>query len=417
MGTRKKSIGLCLLIILTFSLVWIPSALANIRGEKEAIVLEVKEGDPSTVSSLVVELLLTDDSSSNFVDYRGEEAPAETNPLSWYQKFDGTGHAHLDTYVAEYRSFMRGKATDPTLFAETEENLLYVGQPSDVHWQYFNDHEFSLSLLDKETKEESTYSFYASNQDIPTGVSFDIQRVIPQLPYIHVLVDGFYEDPRGSNMEVDLFLFTINLDELDEEQSEELPLEQTFANKTNSPPSIQIASDPKESYPYLVLRSIEMDETDDAELSPGDYYLYHIETAEWIEMNLHEELTYAHVFIEDDTFYVLDRVENQFNVYEYSVDTNELSPLSTFSVDSLAMGASDSNHYSNFVFAENILVKDDKALLYETGYELDEESPLTTLPLQVNDLNTGELLFKGDLIPNEDQNVNEVSLELLSIDW
>lgn len=416
MQTTKKAIGFCLLIVCTFSFIWIQSAFAGNRNNNDALVLDSEEGDPAVLSSLSVELFLSNNGSSTFVEYQGDEAQEQTSPLAWYQHFDDTGYEHLNTSIAEHRSFMRGKSLNPNLFAETEDRLLYLGQPSDVYWQHFNDAQFDLSILDKETKEEATYTFHATDEDIPSVASFDIQRVIPQLPYVHVLVEAFYSDPRGYDGEIDLFLFTIDLDDIEEEQPTELTFERSFARDMDSPYSIQVASDPVESYPYLALRTIEMDDPDAAELTPGDYYLYNMESQEWIDMNLHEELAYAHVFIQEDTIYVLDHVDNQFDVYEYSMDTGELTPLSTFEVDRPEIGGNASNHYSDFEFTENILVKDGNVLLYESGYGFEEELP-TTLPMQVNELETGETLFKGQLRPQEDTTNEDIHIELLNIDW
>jgi hypothetical protein len=410
------SIGLCLLILLTFSTVWIyPTLAEEEQEESHNLILTTDEGDASLVDPLVIEGFLSDPFNTTYISYKTQETTIETNRLPWYQHFDSTGDPKLDRYLVDYRSFMRGKALSSSFYAESEEHLIYLAQPSDVYWNVFNDRELHLSLLNKDTQEIMNYQFFIPSGDIPEETTFGVQRIIPQGSDLYVLVEGYFLHPSRSNGgDMDLYLFHIELENIQDQQ--ELNYQYAFAHASGEPYSIQLAEDPMDTYPYVVLRTIHSEETEygDFELFPGDYFIYHLDTQEWIEMGTHETLNYAHILHEDGNFYVLDDRGESFEVYAYDVENNTIAPLSTIDKSNPQMGSSASNYYVDTDFSEHMFLNNEQVILYDYTFAEDNYS-IVNIPIQVNDINSGELLYSGKIELEEESTYT--SIDLLDIYW
>lgn len=160
-----KVITLCLGTILILGGFYIKAVAVQSNGYN----LELKDisGDRAVVKGLTIKGDLNETQRHNYATFKLREDSLEyESDLSFLNSLDGvfSQAPRIHTYVKDYRSFMRGKETNPLLFSEDEEYIAYATEHS--NYQKEQDENYLLiSRVSRETKKSEEFSYSLDSND------------------------------------------------------------------------------------------------------------------------------------------------------------------------------------------------------------------------------------------------------------
>lgn len=121
-------------------------------------------------------------------------------------------------------------------------------------------------------------------------------------------------------------------------------------------------------------------------------------------LSFEEDLRSPYLLFDEDTLYIADHQEDHVAFYRYEEESGTLDPISTIPVSSPTMGLSPNQTYATedmeaqfFIEGEIVVFTDQSAIRTEEYYGM------THMPLQVNDLESGDLLYEGVLELDEEK--------------
>ncbi|MEI3604207.1 hypothetical protein SPD48_00765 [Pseudogracilibacillus sp. SE30717A] len=150
-----KTIALSVFIVIGISMFYIN--VNTVTKEFPRFNFKIIEGNEEAVDKLVINGDLYN-GMTNFEQFRVNstgttylrDEPFSKRIIGYYQDIYG------EDLQKEYRTFMRGKSTDPAKFYETDEILAYAETPYSF-WSY-DTYEFEIDILNKKTKKTVSFS-------------------------------------------------------------------------------------------------------------------------------------------------------------------------------------------------------------------------------------------------------------------
>ncbi|MCC5893946.1 MAG: hypothetical protein JJU16_00660 [Alkalibacterium sp.] len=298
--------------------------------------------------------------------------------LSILQKVDFNFTPRMNRYTEDYRSFMRGKSRQTDHYTETDEYLLYTGMHSDVNWRQFNDNSLTISLLDKETNEETAQEVHL------TGGSY--QSVIAaylDYPSLTLVTQALDEDSTNN--------WLIYSYDLENPQDEIAPV--INSKHTLGSPTIQLSDSQSKTGRYLSFRTLEPGETDEYDYvlnhTTSGYYVYDTVTEELKEVPSFEEGETV-VLTEAETILVGNDLEDDIVWSEWNFEDDSLTEQGTASMVTPTIGRVQV-HYYDYTFNQGLQLINGRIYAFEEDYVEDMSRPL----FQVIDLDSFDTVFSG----------------------
>lgn len=338
------------------------------------------------------------------------------NELSILERFDYEFTPHMNRYIEDYRSFMRGKSRNRSNFAETDNHLIYTGMKSDVNWRVFNDNQLTVSVLDKETEEEQNYevTLNGGSNQIVTATYVDY----PSLTLVTQVLDD--------NLLNNWFIYEFNFDNPQEELSPAV----NFGSEFNSE-HISFATNQDKTVRFIPFRTMDVSSTDEyghANLVPGDYFAFDTRSGEIkaVPETGDEEDDYI-VLSEEETLLVgSDRGETiEWNRWNFDDET--VSELGQSEMVTPTIGRGRIYYYDS-LFNQGLQLIDGQLYAFEEGYSDDvnrsmgdEESQnlddvyqerMSRPQFQVIDMETMETTFSGYFATEQDDESSNIMLSL-----
>jgi hypothetical protein len=318
--------------------------------------------------------------------------------LSFIESLKGVNlPSEIKQLQSDFRGFMRGKAEDPALFYEDEDQLAYATIDWDYHQLDLKPSNFSfvLEVLDKNSRD-----VIAINEIVPNQNNYD-HAMVEDVQIIEGKVKAFvriYPLPNESNerdAEVHVFTFDINSQKLigddivtttDRQDSGTSNIREDLNSISNS----ETIKPQKE----LLIQKIRVKEV------PGEdglrseeighsFTLYNYETNEQKELsNDREAFNFKTASIYGSTIYFMNMSKNGLEIHPYGIESEEFSTKQTIQINIPEESGSP-------------LIKLKNNKMYITSPYKDLKTKATLL---VVDLKTWKTLYEGTI---ETRNLNE----------
>lgn len=346
------------------------------QPSKVDLVFTTFEGEETYLEPLV----LTGFASSN---------PSETDPRftykdgqfsyqkqqSLFENIDRVDNPRIDSLRENYRSFVRGK--NPfNHYSETEDLVVYTNTNYETYWQS-NDYSIEISVLDKSDESVSDYTLKFPEDE---SKLFTLESVNISYPNVYYTITSSEE----------LKLYSTNLTD----NNPTLTLEQNFTDQLGP-----------NTTSYSMFNTNEANDTSlelGTLVATGSYssyeaqlsHLYSYDTGDILEIDaIQNEDTVNTVYNEDD-IYLYGETEDHFTLQQVDFEGGNSENTVEFEKQRLPQretSEADELYYST------IGIKD--GALYTSISDYQED--LSRQGLQVNDIQTGELLYFGMIEPND----------------
>ncbi|MFC6464681.1 hypothetical protein ACFP65_06745 [Marinilactibacillus sp. GCM10026970] len=340
------------------------------------LVFTTFEGDDTYLEPLV----LTGFASSN---------PNETDPRFTYKdgqfsyqkqqsllkNIDRVNNPRIDSLRENYRSFVRGKSPF-SYYNETEDLVIYTNTNYETYWQS-NDYSIEVSILNKndESVSEHTLKLPEDESNI-----FTLESVSINYPNIYYLI----------NRSEELKLYSTNLTD----NNPTLTLEQNFTDQLGpNTTSYSMFNSNDANDIFLELGTL---------VATGSYssyetqlsHLYNYDTGDILEIDtIQNEDTLNTVFNEDD-IYLYGETEDYFTLQQVTFEGGGSKDTIEFEKQRLPQRK---NSEEDDLYYDTIGIRD--GILYTSISDYQEN--LSRQGIQVNDIQTGELLYFGMIEPND----------------
>ncbi|WP_146924115.1 hypothetical protein [Alkalibacterium kapii] len=310
---------------------------------------------------------------------------------SFLKRLDFNYNPMIDELIINYRSFMRGKSPQPKQFAETAQHVVYVGSESDVHWSTSLSNQMTISVLDKETKEEKTFSVKLEDSSSYN----DIRAVYTDYPSLTLLVST---DANSDSIQTHAYTFDL-------ENPKDTLTEATNLTKeigTNDYLYVGETYDKTERYVTLQTAKENIDSMYGYSEEITGYYAYDTMTQEVIKLDGFDEGT--RLFTDNDTLYVGQKTNSGIELYELNQDDQKKTLLGEITL-SIPDAQEEMSYYGTF--NQNMSILNGK--LYAYGYTEDGSKPA----LQISDINTQDALFKGTIELKDAKKNDSTSVDII----
>lgn len=406
-----KILFIPLFICLVLGFVWTEGLLSSSKSAANNMRIIAEEGDATYVDSLAIygglEGLTTGEWEP--FEFMGEsfQESIQMNPIQQLDAFY-SGSNKLNRYLVDYRSFLRGKYPEENNFAETEEAIYYAGFNSDVAPSDFYSQELRLSVLNKETKEEENYSINAS--DLFSGWA-NIQAVIPKSSDLYIVAEVYdYSENQRNDGEATLQIYSLNLETIASESS--LTLVYDFESVLSSNSTVQLVPTSKESS-FIVVRTLHVNHSNyDEQYTQGNYYLFNFETKEVYPVNIEDSFNYPYALTEQENVYIIDEQEELFDIYSYNPINEELVSLSTIEKEITETKVTPEDNFNYSLYDEHIFLEEGRFIFIE---QPTWEANAKSVQIQINAVDSGELLFKGSFEPEGKETLPEYRLDIYDV--
>ena len=388
-----KLLSLIVFASLVTGAFYIQGSLAS--SGKPNFVIEKRSGNEEVVKNLVVMGSLQ---TGNYYEESLHIANKETVYKSEQPLIENMDNAYSSPEIKrlqqEYRNFMRGKISDPALFYEDENHVVYAY----INWdkgsigptRFF----FDIAVLDKDSKEVTVIQ-----ESLPKDRSYsyahvqDVQWMDGKLK----VAAEIYSDINGRTSELHLYSFDLQIQKLTEDlllssiDAEKNPNSNaTFLNEETDigkKKELLIEESTWEGVPY---QDGFRDEKVNRQLR-----LYNYETDEMLSIES-PEFQFDRVSLYDSIVYFMKKTENGLEIHPYDIVKSKYLDAHTLPIEmpSKISGVEDDSVFPRFT------IKDDR--IYLTSPYKDAQTKANVL---VADVKTWDVLYEGAIEqsnPNKD---------------
>lgn len=294
---------------------------------------------------------------------------------SFFKRLDFNYNPMIDELITNYRSFMRGKSRQPKQFAETNRHVIYAGLESDVHWNNPNTNQMTIAVLNKETKEEKTFSIKL--KDSPSYIN--MRAVYSDYPSLTFLVST---DANSDSAQTLAYTFDV------ENPKDHLTETANLSKEIGPSDYLYIGETYDKTERYITLQKTKENInalTGYPEEITG-YYAYDTKAQEVIKLDGFDEGT--RLFTDKNTLYVGKKTNGAIELYALNQDDQKRTLLGEIE---LSVSVAEEEMLYNGSFNQYMSISNGK--LYAYGYSEDASKPV----LQVTDIKTQETLFDGTI--------------------
>ncbi len=397
MNKYIKLTSLLLLIIVTLTGFGLYQAQASSPYTELKIV--TSEGKPEYVEPFHLFSFVSDSDTygnSSAVEFKnGRSQYVQDQPF--LKKMDFNYTPHINELIETHRSFMRGKSRRAEQYTETDQHIFYTGMESDVHWDNPSLGQLTISVLDKETETEESYSVSLGNE----GTYYDVRAAYINYPTLNMIITT-----NNSSDLPETVIYSFDVENPSEEMTEVINLSNVIEG--NDALHIGLLQDKSERFiPIQAVTDTSASEFDYTVETSG-YYVYDTQTQEVIDVPMFEEKTL--LFTDNDTVYVGKDLGDTIELYEMNLDNEKLNPMGTIMMATPTIGDEDGNYY-NGVFNSSMTILDGKFYAYETQHTDNVSRPL----FQVTDILTQETLFNGTIKPKDTAKENSTNIDIFEL--
>ncbi|SFK18815.1 hypothetical protein SAMN04488569_101438 [Marinilactibacillus piezotolerans] len=310
--------------------------------------------------------------------------------LSFFNQLDHSLNPLVNELTNEYRSFLRGKSPYAT-FKESETQIVYTGTAADVYWSGELDNQLIISVLDKLTSEETSYTL-SLPEDSENSSYLDVRDTYIQYPNMYFTI-GSYNVATESN---EFNIYAVNL-EAAEPQLELIRSIDPQLNEVNGGDYEQQNLDSR----YLELTSVDYETT--GQPVSGELYIYDYIEDKMLNIPDLETLNSPRILSSAAGLFILNPTEQKYEAYQADTATD---PVSLSKVSEISSSGSNSQLIPSFI-SNGLLYS------YEESYtDITSQIGNYTINIQINDLNTGEVVYRGEFVSPDEQN-NDVHVDYL----
>ena len=396
-----KFMSILVVIILSIGTFYVKSVTSEANHPE--FVIDTQSGDAKEIEPLKLVGYYSDTSSMDYTstDVKISSEGSTYERRSFLDQIIGEPPAVIKEYQEKYRSFMRGKGLNVNSFLENEQVLVHA--EVDYKTDSFHSHDFKLpiSILNKE--DASVQSFTV---DIPDSENMDyaymedLQIIEDEL---YIITNNMIRNPEGSINEkhiytIDLASQTITNDETISQVPE--------GQEGNHIVAQVIRTSPTEANDHMILLQKEIKVIHDPEsyreeLVKQEVISYNLVTKEKESISVSDlpfnsELS----FFDGSTIYFIG-IEGQ----EIFVTPYHLADGQAGEEYRLQLSGED-GHGS----APMTTIKDGK--LYLSGQQLTPKLNINAADVIVADVETGDILFEGQITLDDPKAKNQYELYL-----
>lgn len=307
-----------------------------------------------------------------------------------------SSQSKIDQWQSKYRSFMRGKETMLNHYDESSEKLVYVDILGTNSFPSIKNTEakFDIAVLNKDTKK--TQAFQVPLEDVSREEAVNVEQVHQDGNELQLIVQK--EPFNGQQNKNIVTVFTFNLKE------EQLVNQQEIASfeteDTNQYTNVSVIPKMQEaektSYAVIEERKYSEEPIDEETLPKTNYILYDYKTKEAKSLDIPaSKLTDEDMYMYNDILYrrVSNHEKNQIEKIDIKTNEREKIDLSLERYD----------QENNDIFMKRI---GERLFVYEKDNR-HEQSALSKDVLHVIDDQTGEILYKGEIVQTDETFKNE----------
>ncbi|WP_208560701.1 hypothetical protein [Marinilactibacillus kalidii] len=375
-----------LLTFLTLSIIVLGfHGISMAFAESENRVLEFKtlEGDDVYLDDLIIRGFAT--GSTEIFDpsfsYR-DRTFTYAKDQSLFKRLDEVEDPQINRIRERYRSFVRGKSSRG-YFKETDDVIVYANSSNAVFPSY-KDQTLDISVLNKA---DDSISDYTLELPIEESQVASLENVYINYPNVYFTVHS----------SMTLSVFSTNLNDATPSLSLEENLTDSIGTNIGLTYSYMYAESPNQR--FLTIGKLENADTDldssdmvfnSSDIKPSHIYDY--QTGKIIDLDLStNDSLFIDVIVEDDLLFLMSEFEKTFTLQEIDTDGG-LSEPTEITKETLPTLDNPSINNSDFSV---IGIKDGRLYSRISAYPHGS----TNSAIQVNDLESGELLYFGMIVP------------------
>ncbi len=394
MKRYKKIIALVVLVVSSIGIYYIHPLFGS--NKKPEFSVAAKSGDKNLTENMTVTGYYYENSQLG-IGTEMKITPDKTiyqSEQSYLTKLKRFGNVNekISQLQEDYRGFMRGKSTDMANFYEDETLLAYAEITTDAFSEVSKNSQFTIEVLNKQTKEENSFSVNLPNAE-EFGYVYveDVQVANNQL----IVITNSYR-LNSSNGQDEQRLYSISLPNEKIEKDEKIQLDLIdpkgkqiqYVELMNASTSIAPAN-------FLVYRVELGDEPTDMDMYEESQVLtlpvyeligVNVETGEQFLINGSEELNHHGIeavqSTENDNLYFYKKNGAALSLYVYDLNQKELTEVK---VDELT--AAQQSAFNNGAIVQ---VHED-IMYFVTAYKNGDKE----LQMLAFNSNSGELVFEG----------------------
>ncbi|MGE6259700.1 hypothetical protein ACQKCU_17715 [Heyndrickxia sporothermodurans] len=280
----------------------------------------------------------------------------------------------LQELKKQYRSFMRGKYH---IDFEDKDLLVYTDFQSTDNQQG----PLSISILNKQTKQESTFKIDIPNSDQVGSVY--LQDVIIQDDKLKIITENYrINDTAKNNNELHLYSIDIKSKKLIKDEIIDRPTEEQSNDETRYDHiSSNDPANPSDQYYVFQKDLVKPSETDEERVVKRELFAYNLKTNQTVEIKIPKRLKNADVYLNLGSFVYFTMLNNQeVKVAKFNIETQKVTN-------------EYSQKFSNPNNEKLFRIVDDKLILFNPINDADEKGLLSVI-----DIISGKSLFEGKII-------------------
>lgn len=375
MSKYAKLIGITLFTIISFCIYGIAKTSAETTTN---LKIETTEGDDTYADSFNLSGYIYGESNTLLPTFHYTDGAFELkDESSFFEILDASIYLTADQLMEEHKSFMRGKSPYAQFKVE-DEKVVYAASDTDQYWQETSTNQLNVSLLDKANDEISDYTF--SLPEDSSGTSLEsVRNFYVQYPMVYFTL--LTAESNNSS------LYKIYSADLSKE-TPELQLVREIDSKLSTLDSLYSSLSESANNHYLGLAEINYNEY---EMSVDSFTIYDYETDTLLETQSLEGIEQPNLLSDGENLYITSPSENGLTVYQVdtSAEPAALSPI-------FELPASENGPILPAFISNNLLY----------SYEEHYDSVALNYSIQINDLNTGDLLYKGEILGEDSEPVD-----------
>lgn len=380
MNKYYKITNLLILIVLVFSSFFIWTA--NASTDNPEIKLVTNEGQAKYLEDINFYAYVHD---RDYYSISSDRFQFKNNNAEYFQEksvidqLDSKSQVLTDELISDNRSFMRGKSPNADQYILTDDWIVYTGLKNDVYWADYSKDEMTISLFNRETKEEKEFNISLGEN----GEYFTLKTAQLNYPELNLVLAK-----NKSNAPSEHFIASFDF----EDPKDKLTKKIDFSEKFQEDEFLQFDKNNSRNGRYIPMRFVKTTMVSDYEERDETvaYLTYDSQTEELIELPIFEEKTIL-LTDQDDLYLAKDKGETM-DFFTFNPENKEILALGEIEISSPFIGRDQENVYSQY-FNERIALSKDKLYLY--GQENFQESLLPAF--QVSDIKTQNTLFLGKI--------------------
>lgn len=296
--------------------------------------------------------------------------------LSFLKSIDFSSNLIVNNLLVNHKSFLRGKPLYGN-FEELEDHIIYIGTEEDLYWSGSSDNHLQVSVLTKTTNEEKDYEFSLPIDMSNSGYT-DLVHTYIQYPKVYFTISTHIPSNDTNQLEI----FSVDLESSDPTLELVREIDQLY----NTVAQEYYGDEANSNSRYLGLYSAAYSEIQAPVIDGTAIYDYATDRV--------TEMT----SIEADSSSFLTNGENLYitttsetGVIISKIDTTE-SPVKVSEPTKITPSSKGGVLSPTFI-------SNDLIYSYEEVYTAESNKA----HVQINNLNTGELVYLGELSTGNDQ--------------